>query len=144
MNKFKKAAGIMDERFGHDTQLSVATINGSRPAVRTVNSYYEDGAFYTVTHAKSNKMRQIEANANAAVCGDWFTAHGTGENLGHVRSETNAEIMSKLRTVFAEWYGNGHVDESDPNTCVLCIRLTDGVLLDHGTRYDINFLTRQA
>jgi len=52
--------------------------------------------------------------------------------------------MSKLRTVFAEWYDNGHVDETDPNTCLLCVRLTDGVLLDHGTRYDINFLNKQA
>jgi len=144
MNKFKKAAKVMAERFGHDTLLSLATIDANRPAVRTVNSYYEDGAFYVITYALSGKMKQIEADENIAVCGDWFTAHGTGENLGHVRSEENAEIMSKLRTVFAEWYDNGHVDENDPNTCLLCIRLTDGVLLDHGTRYDINFLTKQA
>ena len=144
MNKFKKAAGMVEERFGHDTLLSLATIDAGRPAVRTVNSYYEDGAFYAVTYAKSNKMRQIEANADVAVCGEWFTAHGTGENRGHVRDETNVEIMSKLRTVFAEWYDNGHVDETDTNTCLLCIRLIDGVLFDHGIRYDINFLTKQA
>ena len=144
MNKFKKAAKVLDERFGHDTQLSVATIDAGKPAVRIVNSYYEDGAFYTVTYALSGKMRQIEADANVAVCGEWFTAHGTGENLGHVRDEKNAEMMSKLRTVFAEWYGNGHVDETDPNTCLLCIRLTEGILLDNGTRYDIDFLAKQA
>lgn len=39
-----KALEIMAERFGHDTLISLATIGGNRPAVRTVNSYYENGA----------------------------------------------------------------------------------------------------
>ncbi len=100
----KETAEIMDERFGCDTLLSVATVEEGRPFVRIVNSYYEDGAFYVVTYAKSNKMRQIAKNPAVAICGEWFTAHGTGENLGHVRAKENEEIMSKLRTVFAEWY----------------------------------------
>ena len=25
------------------------------------------------------------------------------------------------------------------NTCILCIRLTEGVLFSHGTKYDIDF-----
>lgn len=130
---------IMDERFGHDALISVATIDGKRPSVRTVNSYYEDGSFYAVTYALSNKMKQIQSNPEVAICGEWFTAHGTGENLGYVRDEKNAEIMSKLRAVFAQWYDNGHTDENDPNTCILRIRLTDGVLFSNGTRYDIDF-----
>ena len=60
-------------------------------------------------------------------------------NLGHVLAEENAEIMSKLRTVFAEWYDNGHTDESDPNTCVLKVELTDAVLFNHGTKYELEF-----
>lgn len=103
-----KALEIMVERFGHDTLISLATIDGNRPAVRTVNSYYEDGAFYTVTYALSNKMKQIKDSPVVAICGEWFTAHGIGENLGYVREERNSEIMAKLRTVFAEWYDNGH------------------------------------
>jgi len=134
-----EALQIMDKRFGHDTLISIATIDGNRPAVRTVNSYYENGAFYIVTYALSNKMKQIKANPNVAICGEWFTAHGIGETLGYVCNEMNAEIMSKLRTVFAEWYDNGHTDENDPNTCILCIRLTDGVLFNNGTRYELGF-----
>jgi uncharacterized pyridoxamine 5'-phosphate oxidase family protein len=38
--------------------------------VRTVNSYYEDGAFYVVTYALSGKIKQIQKNANVAVCGE--------------------------------------------------------------------------
>jgi Pyridoxamine 5''-phosphate oxidase. len=141
----KEVLSIMTERFGHDTLLSLATIvtcnsiDKTRPAVRTVNSYYEDGAFYIITYALSNKMKQIEACSEVAICGDWFTAHGIGENLGYVRDEKNAKIMTKLRAAFAEWYDNGHTDESDPNTCLLRIRLTDGVLFHHGTKYEIDF-----
>ena len=135
----KQTAEIMEERFGCDTLISVATVEDGTPFVRTVNSYYEDGAFYVVTYAKSNKMKQIEKNPTVAICGEWFTAHGTGENLGHVKKLENEEIMSKIHVVFAEWYDNGHVDEDDPYTCLLRIQLTEGTLFHHGTRYDIDF-----
>jgi len=68
---------IMDERFNRDTLIALATVDGEKPSVRTVNSYYENGAFYCVTYALSNKMKHIEENASVAICGDWFTAHGT-------------------------------------------------------------------
>ena len=134
-----QALSILNERFGHDTLLSVATMDGNRPAVRIVDSFYEDGVFYTVTYALSNKMSQIKSNPQVAVCGEWFTAHGIGENIGHPRDERNIDIMDKLRVVFAEWYDNGHTDESDPNTCILRVRLTDGVLFSNGTKYEIDF-----
>ena len=137
--EINKALEVMIERFGHDTLISLATIDGNIPSVRIVNSYYENGAFYTVTYALSNKMKQIEANSTIAICGEWFTAHGVGENMGYVCDETNTEIAAKLRKAFSEWYSNGHNNESDPNTIILRIRLTDAVLYDHGTRYDIDF-----
>lgn len=144
MSRFDDAQKILDERFGCDTTISIATLDSSRPSVRMVNGYYEDGAFYIVTYALSNKMKQINADPNVAVCGEWFTAHGVGENLGWVRDEKNAEMMGKLRTAFAEWYDNGHTNEEDPNTCLLRIRFTDGVLLNHGTRYEIDFVNQEA
>ena len=135
----QRARSIMDERFGHDTLLSLATIEGSRPAVRMVNGYYENGSFYIMTYGLSNKMRQIRDNPEVAICGEWFTAHGIGENMGHPCDERNGTLAARLREVFASWYHNGHVDEGDPNTCILRIRLTDGVLFHHGARYDIDF-----
>lgn len=132
-----KAREIMDERFGCDSMIAIATVDGTTPYVRAVNSYYEDGSFYIVTYALSNKMKQLEKNPTVAICGEWFTGHGVGESMGHILAPENADLADKLRVVFAEWYDNGHVDESDPNTIILRIRLTDGVLLSHGTRYDI-------
>lgn len=130
---------IMEDRFGCDTLIAVATVEDGRPYVRSVNSYYEDRSFYIVTYALSNKMRQIVGNPEVAVCGDWFVGHGIGENMGHILKEENREIADKLRVVFGEWYDNGHVDENDPNTCILRIRLTDGALADQGRWYDIDF-----
>jgi general stress protein 26 len=134
-----KALEVMIERFGHDTLISLATLDGNIPAVRIVNSYYENGAFYTITYALSNKMKQIEANSTVAICGEWFTAHGVGENIGYVCNDRNTEITTKLREAFSAWYSNGHTNESDPNTIILRIQLTDAVLFSHGTRYDIDF-----
>ena len=71
--------------------------------------------------------------------GEWFTAHGIGENLGHVLLPENRDIMERLRIAFAAWYDNGHTNEADPNTCLLRLRLTDGVLMVDGRRYDIDF-----
>ena len=130
---------LMDERFGHDSIIALATVENDLPQVRYVNVYYEDGAFYIITYGLSNKMQQLAKNPNIAIAGDWFTAHGKGVNLGYFGKEENAEIAEKLKKAFAEWIDNGHNNFSDVNTCILCIRLTDGVLFSHGMRYDIDF-----
>lgn len=130
---------ILMERFGKDSLMALATVDHGIPSVRTVNAVYIDSAFYVVTYALSAKMQQIAKNPTVAVCGEWFTAHGVGENLGHVLREENRAIMDILRTAFAAWYDNGHINEGDTNTCLLTIKLTDGVLFSNGTRYDIVF-----
>ena len=130
------AEKIMNERFGRDTVIALATVEHETPYVRNVNAYYENGSFYAITYALSNKMKQMEKNANVAIAGDWFTAHGRGENLGYFGSEENRVIAEKLRSVFAGWIGNGDNDFDDENTVILRIRLTDGLLLSHGTRYE--------
>ncbi len=37
---------------------------------------------------------------------------------------------------FFEWIDNGHNNFDDENTIILCVELTDGLLLSHGTRYE--------
>lgn len=130
---------ILFERFGKDSLISLATIENNIPYVRTVNSFYEDGAFYVLTYALSGKMKQIEKNPVVAISGDWFTARGNGVNLGWFGKAENTEIAEKMKVVFAEWIDNGHNNFEDVNTCILKIELTEGVLLSHGTRYEIDF-----
>lgn len=135
----KKSQEIMVERFGKDNVIALATTENDIPYVRSVNAFYEDKAFYVITYGLSNKMKQIEKNPIVAIAGEWFTAHGKGVNLGYFGKPENAEIAKKLQVAFAEWIDNGHNNFSDENTCILCIKLTEGLLLSHGTRYDIDF-----
>lgn len=130
---------IMVERFGKDALIALATVENGIPHVRTVDAVYIDGAFYVVTYSLSGKMQQIAKNPTVAISGEWFTAHGVGENLGHVLLPKNKDIMDILRAAFAAWYDNGHTNEADPNTCLLKISLTDGILFSDGTRYEIDF-----
>ena len=135
----KDAEQILTERFGKDSLIALATAEDNVPYVRTVNAFYESGAFYIITHKLSNKMRHIEKNPTVAIAGDWFTAHGEAVDLGYFGESENAGIAAKLRAAFSEWIDNGHNDFSDTNTRILCVRLTDGVLFSHGTRFDIDF-----
>lgn len=140
MNKLTKESElIMNKRFGKDNVIALATIENNIPYVRSVNAFYYDKAFYVITYALSNKMKQIENNPIVAISGEWFTAHGKGVNLGYFGKDGNTEIADKLRSAFIEWIDNGHNDFNDENTCILCIKLTDGILFSNGTRYDIDF-----
>ena len=132
----EQANAILAERFGKDSLIAVATIEGTTPHVRAVDAYYLDGAFYCVTYALSNKMRQIEINPLVGVCGEWFTGHGVAKNLGHVLLEENRAMMDILRSAFSAWYSMGHVNEEDPNTILLKITLTDGVIMAQGERIE--------
>ena len=135
-NLCKEAEQIMIERFGRDTIIALATTENEMPYVRYVNAYYENGAFYIITHALSNKMQHIKDNPVVAIAGEWFTAHGNGIRLGYFGKIENGMIAEKLKKVFTEWIDNGHTDFDDENTIILRVELTDGLLFSHGTRYE--------
>lgn len=132
----EEAKKTMKERFGKDTVMALATMENGMPSVRYVNAYYEDGAFYIITNARSGKMRQIKKEPRVALAGEWFTAHGMGIDLGYFGKEENRGVAEKLKQVFSQWIDNGHNDLGDENTIILCVKLTDGILLSHGTRYE--------
>lgn len=140
MERFSKAAEqIMIERFGKDNVIALATVDAGKPAVRYVNAFYQNRAFYVITYGLSNKMRQIAEDPAVSIAGDWFTAKGIGKNSGWVGAPENEDIFAVLRGVFSEWIDNGHNDFNDPNTCILKLELQEGALLSHGTRYEIDF-----
>lgn len=155
MNNYAEAMQVLEEKFGKkDVLLSLSTISllsnadGTPvPAARLVDAFYEDGCFYTVTYATSGKMLQIEKNPHVAICFivENFTADGIGENLGWVCDQKNAEIMAKVRPIFADWYNDANND-ADRNTCLLRIRLTNGLWNDahKGIRDEIDFVSKTA
>ena len=154
MSKYEEGLKLLEEKFGNgkDNIISLATIarelgdNGKvRPVVREVDAYYEDGTFYAVTYEKSNKVQQILQNSAVAVAvgGEWFTAIGTGENLGWVLDPKNTEMRIKLRTAFAAWYDMAN-NEKDENCCILAIHLAKGTLnINHWEKlYHMDFVSR--
>ena len=145
MQNYENAMSIMSERFAKDSLIAVATTDGERMYNRMVDAYYENGAFYISTYALSNKIKQIEAKPEVAVCAvDWFSGHGTGKNLGWVLEPQNTDIRSKLREAFT-WYDSAN-NEQDKNCCILEICLTDGMLIKdhHAIRYQIDFVNKSA
>lgn len=54
-NWSNEAETIMRERFGKNNVIAPATVAEGKPWGRSVNAYYEDGAFYAITYAPSNK-----------------------------------------------------------------------------------------
>lgn len=135
----EQIAEIMDMRFGCDNVIALATEQDNIPYVRGVNAYYLDGAFYVITHAKSNKIAQLALNPNCAVSGEWFSAQGVGESMGWFGLAKNADIADRLCAVFAEWIDNGHNDLDSTDCIILKIRLTSGILYADGVRYEIDF-----
>lgn len=134
-----EAQKIMNKRFGCDRLISIATAVDHIPYVRAVDAVYMDGCFYIITHAQSSKMKQIQQNPLVAVCGEWFTGHGTAENRGYVLLDQNKDIYQQLRQSFESWIDNGHIDDSNMDTILLCIHMKTGVLYANGIRYDIEF-----
>ncbi len=138
MNGFEEGLKLVEQCCGNDKDnvISLATIavdpadNGSpRPVVRDVDAFYEDGAFYIVTSAKSNKTIQIEHNGEAAfaVHFEGIYGSGIGRNLGWALKPENAALREKLRRVFAKWY-DGANNEQDENCVYLAIELTKVVI----------------
>lgn len=151
---YEEGLKLIDEKFGNgkDNLLSLATVaresgpdGKPRPVVRCVDAYYEDCTFYVVTYKNSNKMLQIEQNAQVSVAlsTEMFTAAGIGENLGWVLDPNNAEIRTKLRTAFAGWYDMAN-NEKDENCCILAIHLTKGTLnINHWAKlYHLDFVNK--
>ena len=133
----EKYIEILSERFGKDSLMALATVDEKGiPWVRTIDAIFYEDSFYTITYALSNKMKQIENNATVAISGDWFSGHALAENLGHIKLKNNKEMADRLRAAFASWYNNGHTNEDDPNTIILKLKLTDGILFSNGTRYE--------
>lgn len=63
MEKLKEnVEKVIMERFGTDSLIALATVEEGIPHVRTVDGYYDNGAFYVLTYALSNKMKQIAKN----------------------------------------------------------------------------------
>lgn len=143
MDSFTSAMELMKEQLGHDVVISLATCTEDGVNVRNVNGYYKDGSVYVVTHRGSQKIRDIQRKPNVAICQDLTCAQGIGEDLGHPKADANRELREELKKVFVAFYDR-HVNEHDPETCILKISLTNAVAFSKNTKYIIDYLNMTA
>lgn len=143
MNYFDEAAAVLKDLYGHDVPMPLATINGKKANIRVIDVYYKDAAFYATTYGLSNKMKEIAKNPNVALNHNLFVAHGQGENAGNPLENHNKDLREELKQIFFSFYDK-HVDEEDPNTCILKIALEDALLFANDYKYFIDFEKRTA
>ena len=143
MNYFDEAVTVMKELYGHDVAMPLATVNGDKANIRVVNAYFKENAFYITTYALSNKMKEIAKNPHVAINHNLFVAHGFGKNIGNPLEERNKDLREELKKVFFAFYDK-HVNEEDPNTCILKVDLADALVFAHDYQYFIDFKQKTA
>lgn len=154
MSRYEEGLKIIEESCGNgkDNVIALSTIamepstDGTLcPYVRDVDAYYEEGVFYVTTWAKSNKMQHIAQNKEVAfsVCFEGIYGNGVGENIGWVLDPKNAELRTKLRKAFSNWYDQAN-NEQDENCVILAIRITRATIFkDHGAvHYNMDFVNK--
>ena len=150
MNYFEHATTLLEKQLGYDVVIALATGADGAVTVRNVNGYYRNGDIYVLTHATGEKMRQIAVQPHVGICKSFsrtrpfyeglLTAEGVGENIGHPFGH---EMEEELKDVFHSVY-DAHVDEDDPQTCILKLRLTKVTIFDGEYKFDVDFTAQTA
>ena len=140
---FAEALKAMGDLYGQDVPMSLATDDDGSPNVRVIDVYFLDGAFYAVTHMKSCKMREIAKNPRVALNHVLFVARGEAENLGHPRAPGNEALRLELMRAFHKFYSR-HVNEDDPDTCILKIAPGWALLFANDCKYIVDFKEKAA
>ncbi len=156
MNKYEEGLKLIEDSCGKgkDNLIALATIaedsnaeGNVHPYVREVDAFYEHGVFYVTTWGKSNKIAQIEKKKEVGfvVCKEGISGSGIGKNLGWVLAPENAEIRTKLRDAFSDWYDHAN-NENDKNCVILAIEVTRGAIFrDEGALvYNLDFVNKKA
>lgn len=141
MEIYENAMKLMAELFSRDYQFAMATMADNTPSLRFIDTYFDNGAFYGVTYANTNKMKEIAANPNVALCSrKGYLFSGKAYNIGHPLLPENSEIRSKLVKAFEPWYFK-HNNEKD-DICILKIEPLSGFVHKDGIGYNINFIEK--
>ncbi|WP_242878777.1 pyridoxamine 5'-phosphate oxidase family protein [Clostridium beijerinckii] len=106
MTAYENSLNILEVLFAKDYQFALATSNDNIPSVRFVDTFYDNGAFYIVSYAKSQKVQEIEKDNKISMCNKLYHFTGIAHNIGHPLLEKNYGIREKLIKAFEPWYLN--------------------------------------
>ena len=140
---FDEAVHVMEDLYGKDVPMPIATIKDDAPNIRVIDMYFAHERFYATSYALSNKVKEIEKNPNIAINHNLFVAHGTAKNIGNPLKKDNLPIREELKQAFCSFYEK-HINEEDENTCILEINLKDAILFANDYKYCINFEKKYA
>ncbi len=140
---YNRAMEVMNENFGHDVVMSLATMSDGNINVREVDCFYCDGKIYIMTHKNSKKIKDIAKCPKVALCRHVSTLYGTAKEIGHPLDEINTELRKVLKKEFSLFYKD-NVMEHDPDTCIMEITLTKVETYTRYHRYMIDFQTGEA
>lgn len=144
MNQYEHALGVMKELFAKDVQFALATSVENIPSLRFVDAYFDGANFYVVTYATSQKIREIRANPNVALCSKkMYNFQGKAYLIGHPLLPENRAIREKLVQAFQPWYFK-HNREEDEAMCFVRIQPSAGFFHQDGTGYRVDFIRREA
>ncbi|MDC0558950.1 pyridoxamine 5'-phosphate oxidase family protein [Candidatus Izimaplasma bacterium] len=141
--EYNSAIAVLDELFGKDMTLAFATIDGDKPDVRFVDTYFHNDSFYIVAYSMTNKAKQIAGNKNVSLCYRLHRFEGECFNIGHPLKVENKGIREKLVNAFAPWYFE-HNNEGDERMCYLQVKLTKGFTYLNEVGYKIDFNKNEA
>lgn len=143
MTTFEKSLNVLEELFARDYQFALATSINNIPSIRFVDTFYDGAAFYIVTYTKSQKVQELEKNAEVSLCNKLYRFSGLAYNVGHPLKEENHAIREKLIKAFDPWYF-AHNNENDENMCYVKIELKHGFFYKDGTGYKVDFENKTA
>lgn len=143
MIMYDKSLEVLENLFTKDCTFMLATSTEDKPSLRVVDTYYENGVFWIVTYATSQKVKEIEKNPNIALCNNFYKFRGKAYNTGHPLDKNNQEIREKLIKVFEPWYF-AHNNENDENMCYVKVIPESGFFHKDGTGYEVDFLQKTA
>lgn len=143
MNAYEEGLVVLDTLFARDYQFALATSNNNIPAVRFIDTFYNNRAFYIVTYGKSHKVKDIEQNPIVSLSKDLYRFTGIARNIGHPLLPENLKIREKLIKVFEAWYLT-HNNENDENMCYIRVDLNQGLFYKDGTGYKVDFENKTA
>jgi general stress protein 26 len=143
MNYYDESLMVMKELYGHDVAMSLATVRDGKPNARFVDVYYKDKCFYITSYALSHKVKEIAVNPNVSLNHNLFVAHGLAYNIGNPLEPANKELREELKQAFISFYEK-HVNEQDPNTCIIKVEHADALVFANNYKYYIDFSNQTA
>ena len=140
--EFEKAIKILVKEFGKNRKMYLATSYENRPKVKIVNTYYWNRSFYLVTDESSEILQQVMKNEKVSLCStaSFHKFQGEAIKIGHPLKEENMEIRNMLTEAISDWYFKHH-DESDPNLCLVQIKINTAFTYANKIGYTVDFRT---